>query len=687
MKYGTWNVAGYDPIMFANMQEAGFSPLSAATLCSRGFTTGAEATAFLGGEESLCDPMQLKDMDVAAERVRLAIGKGEKIAVYGDYDVDGITSTCLLTQCLQSLGAQCVYYIPSRIEDGYGLSMAAIDRLSEQGVELIVTVDCGITAVEEALYCEKLGIDLVITDHHECKGILPRAVAVVDPHRPDDLSPHKNLAGVGVAFKLASAIVGDQEFILQQYGDLVCLGTIADVMPILDENRRFVIAGLEAIQTRPRMGVLCLMKECECAPSTVNAGTIGYVLAPRINAAGRMACVEVAVELLLCKDCDRATELAQILCQRNRDRQLIEATIFADACEMLKSYPNPKAIVLASKQWHQGVVGIVASRLSEQYSCPSFLICLDGDVGKASSRSFGGFNLFGALSELSDYLEGYGGHELAAGFSIREEQIDQFRVAMEEKVAIFCQSDGYSGALEIDAQVSLQLLSLENVEELSQLEPCGTGCPKPLFSMENLQVQQMSEVGGGRHLRLKFEEHTKTINGMFFSTNALQSGVMQGDCVDVAFHPQVNEFRGTRSVQMNVVDIRPALCLRSVYAGDEDLYQKYKKHETLTTEQVASLIPSRAEFATLWRYIVAHATNDKLSQDCSCLCRKLSKESTKPFSLLRMKICLDVFAERGLTEFIQCAEQIHITVVPNAKKVSLQDSPILKQLNQLNAGG
>ena len=385
--------------------QNGYSPLAAMILSARGIKDARDAHRYLDCDCPMPDPFLMTDMDRAAGRVGLAMARGEKIAVFGDYDVDGITSTCLLTDFLRRHGADVISYIPGRLEEGYGLNPIAIHQLHAEGVKLIITVDCGITAVEEARLCKSLGIDLVITDHHECKDILPEAAAVVDPHRPDGGYPHKNLSGVGVAFKLAAALCGSQQEVLAEYADMVCLGTVADVMLLQGENRVFVSRGLESLRHTRRPGIAALMREAGCAPENVSASAIGFMLAPRINAAGRMGQIDLAVELFLTGDPDRAAFLARALCDLNRQRQAVESEIYDQAISMLPAGQVPEAIVLADETWHQGVVGIVASRIAEEYCCPAFLICLDGEHGKASSRSFGGFNLFSSLTALAPLLE------------------------------------------------------------------------------------------------------------------------------------------------------------------------------------------------------------------------------------------------------------------------------------------
>ena len=560
LKYGIWKIASPQASDVNALVSGGYPPLSAMVLASRGIRDTRKAHEYLDCTGTLYDPFTMKDMDLAAGRVGLAMTRGEKIAVFGDYDVDGITATSLLTDFLRKNGANCISYIPSRMEEGYGLNSLAIRQLHQEGVKLIVTVDCGITAMDEALLCRELGIDLVITDHHECKDVLPAAVAVVDPHRPDDHYPHKNLSGVGVAFKLAAALSGDQQEVLDEYADMVCLGTVADVMLLHGENRVLVARGLASLRHTRRPGLAALIRESGCSMDTLCASTIGYNLAPRINAAGRMGRIELALDLFLTEDEGYADRLAKELCELNRQRQSVESQIYDQAVSMLPDGKPPEAIVLADDSWHQGVVGIVASRMAEEYCCPTFLICLDREHGKASSRSFGGFNLFTALSVLSDLLESYGGHELAAGFTISRENIPQFRRQMCQIASAYYSSGAPRTVLEADCVIPPELLTVRNIEALTVLEPCGNGCPKPVFVMERLYVDRISMVGGGRHMRLRFRSAHHTINGIFFSTDAKAASIATGDLVDVAFNAQINEYRGERSVQMNVLDMPLLLC-------------------------------------------------------------------------------------------------------------------------------
>lgn len=683
MKFETWSVGEFSPQEVEALCQAGYSPLTARVLSSRGLHTPKDARQYLAGAEALLDPFLLKEMDAACARIQRALDRHEKIVVYGDYDVDGITATCLLSDFLRSEGADCSEYIPGRIGEGYGLNEAAIRTLAQQGTKLIVTVDCGITAVEEARLCRALGVDLVVTDHHECKQEMPQCAAIVDACRPDRTYPHDSLCGVGIAFKLAAALCGNQERILERYGDLLCLGTVADVMPLQGENRTFVIRGLDMIRSPRRVGIAALLHECGCDRQNITANTVGYILAPRINAAGRMGKVEVATELFFTRDAGRASELAAELCALNRERQTIETQIYQQALQRIGNRDKQEAIVLADESWHQGVVGIVASRLAEDCGCPAFLICLDGEHGKASSRSFGGFNLFASLSELSDLLENYGGHELAAGFTIRRDHIEDFRRAICTLAKRYRLSGQAQSALHCDCTVQAGLLTEANILGLDQLEPCGNGCPKPVFCMQRLTVEQIFAVGGGKHLRLRLRaENGQSLQCIFFSVSVLRAAIDIGDCIDVAFTPQINEFRGVRSVQLCLTDIRLSDPLRTETDAERKLYRKHADRMQLSGSEAAKLLPIRQDFVAVWRYLISQNENGTVCEEAGCLSRKISRYGRVQLGLSRTRICLDVFAEQGLISLQEVRNYLTITIHQPQRKVDLNQSQIIRVLSK-----
>ncbi len=676
LKYGIWNVSQPEQASVNALSAGGYAPLVAMVLSARGMKSPQEAQNYLSCDCVLHDPFLMTDMAQAVARLRIALERREKIAVFGDYDVDGITATCLLTDYLSKQGALVIPYIPGRLEEGYGLNEIAIRQLQQEGIKLIVTVDCGITAIEEARLCKKLGIDLIITDHHECKDLLPNAVAVLDPHRPDGGYPHKTLSGVGVAFKLASALCGSQMQVLAEYGDMVCLGTVADVMALQGENRVFVTRGLEALRHTHRPGLAALMNQCGCDPLSLNASSVGYILAPRINAAGRIGQIELAVELFLTRDPARAKEVAAGLCELNKQRQAVEAEIYNQAIQMLPKDETPDAIVLADETWHQGVVGIVSSRIAEEYCCPTFLICLDGDHGKASSRSYGGFNLFSSLTTLKKLLESYGGHELAAGFTIRREQIPPFRQAICALAREYYASDLPRTQLACDCTVTPELLTLSNVDALDALEPCGNGCPKPVLVMERVTVDRISQVGGGKHMRLQLRRGRNVFQAIYFSATAQSASIELGDVVDVAFHPQINEFRETRTVQMNLLDIRPS-CIAHC-SWEQSAYTALQENR-LNARDAEALLPSREQLALVWRYLI-HCGKTELREDPLCLCRKIVRWSNQDFSLDTLLTCLDIFSEVDLLETHRFNKYMTIRLSQNPEKRDLNESRTMQRL-------
>lgn len=682
MKFKQWTFAKRAEQAFTYLRSQGVPLLVAAVLCSRGLDTLEQATAFLSWHPKLlCNPLHMKDMERATDRIHLALERNEKIAVYGDYDVDGITSTCLLTHYLRSQGGSVCYYIPCRLEEGYGVNCEAIDALHQEGVSLIITVDCGITAVEEVEYAKSLGMEMVITDHHECKEELPDAVAVLDPHRRDCEYPFKDLAGVGVALKLVLALAGEENTraVLEEYSDLAAVGTVADVMRLLGENRTLVCIGLDQLKSTHRIGLRTLMEEAGTTAHTLNSTTVGYCLAPRINAAGRMGRAALAAELILTDDPSEAERLSHELCELNRERQNVELAIFNECTEKLDVEGNHDSIVLAAEGWHQGVVGIVASRLAERYACPVFMITLQDGKGKGSCRSYGGFNLFQALEACTDLLEGYGGHALAAGFTILEENIPAFRARMSSLVKEDTGGEELISTLLIDVEVrNIFNLTVEEVSQLSLLEPYGNGNPKPAFSLLGMTITCLTEVGGGRHLKMRLCRDGRTIDAIFFSTTRLQAGVQIGDEVDVAFFPQVNEFRGTRSVQLHLVDLRPT----KPREAEAQLYADFCQGHTISQTAAGEIIPVREEFASLWRYLlscggVAEETAESIAQNVA----KLSRLTP---SVTRTKICLDVFEECGLVQLEQRNGRVRVRSRARAgDKMDLEQTNLMRRLRKM----
>ena len=682
MKYKKWQVAPPCPEVRDQLVEAGLTPLLATLMAGRGVRSVDEAAALLApASEPLNEPMLMRDMDKAVDRLLLALNRGEVITVYGDYDVDGITSTCLLTEYLSSLGGHVVPYIPGRLDEGYGLNDEAILNLHKLGVSLIVTVDCGITAVEEVKFASERGVDIIVTDHHACKDVLPPAVAVVDPHRPDCPYPFKGLAGVGVALKLAMALAGEhRNEVFDRFCDLAAVGTIADVMPMVNENRAIVACGLRYLNPPRRLGLRCLIESAGMSTRPVTTVSVGYTLAPRINASGRLGQAEVAAELLLTPDPERAQALAAKLCDLNRERQAIESDIFAQCVDRLEAEPQQGAIVLADERWHQGVVGIVASRLSERYSCPTFMICLDHGVGKGSCRSWGGINLFEALTKCDDLLESFGGHALAAGFTVKEENIPALAEGLRKAVAQACRGEELPSVLDVDAVVTPECLTVESVDSLELLEPYGTGNPRPVLVLAGAQVQTMSQVGRGRHLKMRLESRGRSLEAIYFSADGTQLGLTPGCRVDVAFYPQVNEFRDNRSVQLQVVDLQLAPSRAQM---ERAIYEKFSRGSCLTPGEARFLLPERSEFAALWRWLVHQSSQCTVVEDTlPHIARGVSRRSGTREVPARTRLCLEVFEERGLIHLHERSDRIQITLCQVEHKVNLEASELMIRLHQ-----
>ena len=693
MKFQKWRIAEPHPEVAARLTAAGYPCLVSAVLASRGIATAEEAAAFLEHEQRLTySPFLMADMDKAVERVQRALADHERIAVFGDYDVDGITATCILVDYLQSRGADVLHYIPRRIEDGYGLSVDAIEGLYRKGTRLLITVDCGITGVEEVDFANSLGMDVVVTDHHECKETLPRAVAVVDPHRPDCGYPFKHLAGCGVALKLALALGGPdrEEALFSRYCTLAAIGTVADVMQMSGENRTIVSRGLAAIEHSDFIGLHALLKEAGLAGREITSVQIGFVLAPRINAAGRMGAADKAAELLLCTDPAEAERMARELCALNRERQNVEQTIYSQAEEMIARLPDRdrSALVLESSRWHQGVVGIVASRLSEKYSRPSFMIHLNGDTGKGSCRSWGGFNLFAALENCKDLLLGFGGHELAAGFTIEEANIPAFRERMNDYARSFQGGAAPVSVLDVDVAITHpSAVTLEELEALSALEPYGSGNARPVFCLLGATLLRTQNVGQNRHLKLRLGKGSAQFDGIFFSTVAEDCGCRPGDRVDAAFYLQVNEFRGSRTVQLQMVDLRPSLRPSGREQESLALAEQCAARQPISARDARRLLPTREQFAAAWRFLERTVPEGGLTTGYLPLLRTLAAELGKAEPFPRAALCLAVFAERGLLTLERQGDDVTLHL-HRGRKVVLGQSPHLLWLHEnIEKGG
>ena len=527
-------------------------------------------------------------------------------------------------------------------------------------------------------------MEVIVTDHHECKPELPAACAIVNPHQPGCPYPFTALAGVGVALKLVLALGGpaEQAQLLDRYADLTAVGTVADVMELTGENRTIVTMGLERLANTQRVGLAMLLRETRLNEKPITASFISFSIAPRINAAGRMGCPALAVELLLTEDPRLAADLAHQLCQLNRERQAVEQDIFSQCTALLDQRPSLRdsAIVLAGENWHQGVVGIVASRLVERYGVPAFMICLENGRGKGSCRSNGSFSLFSALEQCGDLLEGFGGHEQAAGFTIREENIQAFRRKMCQLARAYPNQGDSEGTLSIDVTLpDAGLLTLENIQALDELAPYGMGNPRPTFQLENAMLISYSCVGGGRHTRMRLDYDGTILDAIFFSATPQAAALRPGLALDLAFYPQINHFRGAKSVQLLITDVRRSL---SPAMLELRLYQRFRAGAPLSNRELLRLLPQRQDFVATWRYLAHCARQGPITELPLQLSDKISRTFGLPNGCSRTMVCLDVMQERGLIDLYVESEQLRITLRQVDQKVDLDESAILRQLRQ-----
>ena len=531
-------------------------------LTNRGITEEAEITKFLNPKRSdFYDPFGMPDMEKAVERILKAIENKEQIIIYGDYDVDGITSVTVLKSFLEERGIQVNVYIPNRLNEGYGLNKTAMEEIAKQGNKLMITVDCGITAVDEVEYAKTFGIETIITDHHEPAEELPKAIAVVDAKRKDNKYECRNLAGVGVVFKLIQALsiklgLDQKEYL--KYLDIVCVGTISDIVPLTDENRVIVKLGLKLVEQTKNLGLKEILQSC--GYSKINSTTISFGVAPRINACGRMGHQEEALNLLLSKDGNEVKELTQKINEYNKTRQEIEKNIYNEAVEQIEKegLDTKNTIVVSGKGWHHGVIGIVSSKITELYFKPSILLCEEDGECKGSGRSIPGFDLHEALMECNDTIDKFGGHAMAVGININKEKVEEFKEEF-EKIAKEKEVDKIIPILNLDAEIKLDDVNKEMVDSLKELEPFGEDNKMPIFAFRNLKIDSIRSLSDGKHLRLSVKDNKNIINAIGFNMGTLVDTYRIGDRVDIAGNLEINSFNGVDSIQINIKDIMKSI--------------------------------------------------------------------------------------------------------------------------------
>ena len=653
--------------------------LIAMLLDIRGVTDEQDIIDFLSEETLTASPFEIKDMDKAVERIRAAIESGERICVYGDFDADGVTSTALLYSYLSDIGADVMYYIPSRETEGYGMNTDAVAKLYERGVELIVTVDNGIAAVDEIAYAKTLGIDTVVTDHHAVPDVLPDAVAIIDLHREDCNSSFKELSGVGVAFKLVQAIEGDYadvDSLLENYSDLAAIGTVGDIVPLRGENRVLVKNGLMHINNGDRIGIAALSEEAGLSGKRITAGNLSFTLVPRINAGGRLGLSKKSVSMLLTEDEEYAADIAAELSTDNSDRQQLEREILSDIDDLIRSDPsivNNRVIVVCGEGWHKGVIGIVASRVKEVYSKPAIVISLDGDVCRASGRSVSGFSLIDAVFACSEHLVQCGGHPMAVGFGVTRQNIEPFIEAINAYAAAHPIP---APTLELDCKLNPAQLSVLMAADLSMLEPFGAGNPTPLFGLFNMTIRDIRELGGGKHLRLTLARGESTVVAMRFSTTLREFPYIVGDVVDLAVTLDVNVYNNTESLSVFIRDIRFSGIDEEEYISSKEIFESFCRGDSITPEQAASIIPTRDEFAVVYRCIRA---NGGYRYSLDTLLYRLGCD----ISFGKLRVILECMNELGLIRIFEGMYSTSIELCQVEGKVNLNDSVIIQKLKEV----
>ena len=673
-----WEVRPLDKERAAAFAQTYGVPFFLAMLMNiRGLDDAAHLREFLGEGEPLSDPFLLKDMDKAAARITLAVDNMEKIAVYGDYDADGVTSTAMLYSYLETRGADVIFYIPQREGEGYGMNMGAVEYLKEQGVSLIVTVDNGISSVQEVARANELGIDVVVTDHHRPQEILPDAVAVVDAYRPDDTSPYKHFSGVGIAFKLLMALedgAGDVEDLLEAYSDLAAIGTIGDIVPLTGENRTLIRAGLERLSQSDRPGVQALLENAGIAGKALTSTNVAFTLVPRINATGRMGAPERAVRLLISGYEEEAEVLSEEICADNEERRRVEAEIaeaaFADI--EAKGYMKDRVVVVDGENWHHGVIGIVASRVAERCGKPCMIISRGETEAKGSGRSIEGFSLFEAICACGDLLIKFGGHPMAAGITLKPENIEAFRKRINRYAAEhFPQMP--TQTITLDCKLNPAALSVSMAQSLTQLEPFGNGNPQPVFGLFNMELSNVTPVGGGGHLRLTLEKNGAVITAMRFNTKPEELPYHIGDKIDLAVQLEAREFRGQPSLTVIVRDMKFATFNTEKNIASLASFEKWQRGEALSAEDKNRLYPDRACLAAIYRAL--RTVNGKETDQV-----RFVSQFGKDMTLGLFKTALLVFEERGLVHSEIADDTFTATLIETSGKTDITRSPVLLAL-------
>ena len=656
-----------------NEITAQFGELLGGVMLSRGITTLDRAREFFGCS-SLSDPLLLKDMESAVDVIRQALDEGKKITVYGDYDCDGVTSTAMLYGYLDAMGAEVEYYIPDRSE-GYGMNISALEKILDQGTELIITVDNGVSAVEEAEYIRQRGAQLVITDHHQPPQELPVCEACVNPHRQDDNSPFKDLCGAGVVLKLLCALEEDEEFVMEQYAELAAVGTIGDVMPLVGENRYIVRRGIEDIRASQNIGIDRLLRTAGVSPESVDATTVAFSICPRINAAGRIAAADKAVQLLMADSPEQAGLLSEELNLMNENRRAEEARIMEDVSRQLERDPSilkERVLVVSGEGWHHGVIGIVAARLLEKYGKPVLMISVENGEARGSARGIDGFSIYKLLDRCSRVLTKFGGHPKAGGFSLPADRIEDFR----QMVYAFCR-ECYPKMPEYTVSADMEItgdrLTEEALNSLSQLEPCGEGNQRPVFLLRNCTVESKRALKDGRYTSFELRSGGVKLKALCFGIPFAKFHPEQGSMVDVIATAELNEFRGVKSVTLRVQELRPSGFREDRFFAAQRTYEEISRGEGCDSRLAPRVIPDRNALMAVYDLLRKHGGAMSAEELC------IYGGSDLNYCMLR--IALDTFASAGMAE--QSADADTVRLIPVTHKTDLMASGFLADLRRM----
>ena len=646
---------------------------------------------------SLFDPFTLPDMAAACQVIGSAIEAGHRVVVHGDYDVDGLTATALLVRFLRRNGVDCQPLIPDRLIDGYGLSDASVTRAKALGADLLITVDCGVTSVDAVAELQASGIEVVITDidHHECLPVLPPARAVVDPKRTDSQYPTSSLSGVGVTFKLIQALCLHLHLDDPDPGEyaLVALGTVADVVPLLDENRILVREGLHALNRHLHPGLSALLAVCAQSERTVDATTIGYTLAPRLNAAGRLGAAMPALELLLTDSPERALELAEELQEQNRQRQALEAAILAEAIDLIEGgfdFGTTDLIILARQGWHTGVVGIVCSRLVDLYHRPVIVLGGEGDKLKGSARTCGTFDILEAIRSGAAYTRKFGGHRKAAGVELDLASFEAFRAAINAYAAERVSPLDFRPELTADALVTVDELTEANAAALAGLAPFGEGNRQPLLVCRDMTLTDWRLVGNGKHVRLAVQSaQSRPIGGIAFNLSGADDLFSAGDRVDLLFALEISEYQGRRSVQLQVRDLRPSPTgdrFEDELKANEDTYADQPDLAQLSCQYqipVDRLVPDQQDYVATYQFLRATYASRPVQTDLALLARRIARSYQRPLNLFKLTRILRVFSEINLLTIQSLGKdrvRIELSPADSESRVRLSDAPTYQNL-------